>query len=362
MKILFVNPFGIGDVLFTTPLIRPLAEKGHRIYYWCNERVADILRCNGSVEGVFSLSRGDIKRFFRVSPLKALKRFFGVAAAIRTKAFDLAFDFSLDYRYSLILRLLGVRKIAGFDYKGRGFLLSHKIAVSGFDNEHMVEHYAKLLQFVDSTIKTDGRMELVVTQQQELWANELLRHHGVGTGNVLIGVAPGGGASWGKDAFRKQWPKEYFACLSDILAETGQYKIIIFGSRDDIEVCDYIAETVKKKVINICGRTTLPQLAALLKQCMLLIANDGGLLHMASALGVGTVSIFGPVDEKVYGPYPPSGKHVTVTADVECRPCYKNFRYNPCDERRCLKLVTPAHVLKKVHKVIRGYSTSQVRH
>ena len=73
VKILFINPFGIGDVLFTIPLIRPLREKGNFLYYWCNERVADILRYNKAIESIFSLSRGDLKKLFKKSPVKAIK-------------------------------------------------------------------------------------------------------------------------------------------------------------------------------------------------------------------------------------------------------------------------------------------------
>ena len=129
MKILFVNPFGIGDVLFTTPLIRGLKERGHSIYYWCNERVQGILRHNDAVSGIYALSRGDLKRYYNDSPLEAAKALFAIAKKIRHEKFDIALDFSLDYRYSLLLRLLGVKKIVGFDYKGRGRFLSDKIAV-----------------------------------------------------------------------------------------------------------------------------------------------------------------------------------------------------------------------------------------
>jgi len=69
---------------------------------------------------------------------------------------------------------------------------------------------------------------------------------------------------------------------------------------------------------------------------------------MAAALGVNTVSLFGPVDEKVYGPYPPSDRHVVLTGDAECRPCYKNFRYKECDDRICLDSIEPAEVLEAV--------------
>lgn len=345
MKILFVNPFGIGDVLFSTALIRPLKEKGNSIYYWCNERVVDILKHNKAIESIFPLSRGDLKRIFKTSASEAIKRAIDVIRAIKRERFDIALDFSLDYRYSLLLRILGVNRIAGFDYKGRGRFLTDRIKMDGFDGRHMVGHYAKLLKFIDESIAVRDRMELFPGSSEESWADGFLKRHGISDGDILIGIAAGGGASWGGGAFRKHWPKDRFACIADSLISTHTGKIILFGSENESDICNFISDRMKSGVINLCGKTSLGQFAALLKKCRLLITNDGGPLHMASALGVKTVSVFGPVDEKVYGPYPPSKDHIVITGDVECRPCYKNFRYSLCSDRVCLDEIRLSEVL-----------------
>lgn len=346
MKILFVNPFGIGDVLFTTPLVRALKEKGHSIYYWCNERVVDILKYNEALEDIFALSRGDFKRIFNTSAVGAVKRAVGLIRRLRRERFDMALDFSLDYRYSLLLRILAVKRIIGFDYRKRGRFLTDKIKIGGFDDEHMVERYLKLLKFIDKEITPRRKMELFVGHSEEEWADDFLRRNGIGASGVLIGIAPGGGTSWGESAFRKHWPKEKFAHISIELAAEKRYRIMLFGSEEERDISDFIARSMKNDAVNLCGKTTLGQFAAVLRRCKLLIANDGGPLHMASALGVKTVSIFGPVDEKVYGPYPPSGEDITIKADVECRPCYKNFRYPFCDNRICLDSIEPSAVLE----------------
>ena len=86
----------------------------------------------------------------------------------------------------------------------------------------------------------------------------------------------------------------------------------------------------------------------------LVVTNDGGPLHMASALGVKTVSIFGPVDEKVYGPYPPSDKHIVITnKNITCRPCYKNFRFWGCPNNlSCVKDITVDEVFTAVRSLL----------
>ncbi len=109
---------------------------------------------------------------------------------------------------------------------------------------------------------------------------------------------------------------------------------------------------MKTKPVVSCGKTTLGQMAALLDKCDLVVTNDGGPLHMAVALKKKIVAIFGPVDEKVYGPYPQAGRYITVTSNVRCRPCYKNFKYGKCDTLDCLKNIKPADVINAVEKLM----------
>ena len=353
MKILFVNPFGIGDVLFTTTLIRPLREKGNSLYYWCNERVADVLRHNEAIERLFCLSRGDLKKLFKKSPVKAVKKAIELIWKIKKEKFDIALDFSLDYRYSLLLWLLGVKKIVGFDYKGRGHFLSDKVKIEGFSGRHMVKHYEALLRFIDGSIEPHDTMELFIGDEEKKWADEFLSRHGIENSDILIGISPGGGTSWGESAFRKRWPKEKFAYLTDEFCAANKYKIILFGNEEEKPLCDFIYKERGNKIINLCGKITLGQFSAILGKCAVLITNDGGPLHIAVALGVKTVSIFGPVDEKVYGPYPPSENHKVITAKVECRPCYKNFRYAPCLRRKCLESIEPSIAISAVRTILK---------
>ena len=107
-------------------------------------------------------------------------------------------------------------------------------------------------------------------------------------------------------------------------------------------------------IIDMTGRLSLEEFAAMIRELKLLICNDGGPLHMAVALGANTVSVFGPVDEKIYGPYPASVKHVVVSrTDVPCRPCYRKFKYADCDKRECLEKISVNDVLAAVEKVLK---------
>ena len=92
-------------------------------------------------------------------------------------------------------------------------------------------------------------------------------------------------------------------------------------------------------------------MAALFEQCRLAIVNDAGPLHVAVAVGVKTVSIFGPVDPKIYGPYPAEG-HSVVQKDLPCQPCYRRFCMANCEHISCLSELSVEEVYRKVKGIL----------
>lgn len=350
-KILFVNPFGIGDVLFTTPLIRPLKEQNNIIYYWCNERVADILKYNRAIEAIFPLSRGDLKRIFKTSTREAIKKIIDLIRNIKKEKFDIALDFSLDYRYSLLLRILGIKKIVGFDYKGRGRFLTDRIKINGFYDKPIADYNRDLLQLLGLDIKK-GKIELPLSDEDEKFAADFCTSAGIKKEDIVIGVAVGGGSSFGsiKNKF-KRWDIEKFISLIEEIYNSLNAKVIIFWGPGEENLVDKILSSLKKIPI-VTPQTSIRQMAAIMKKCNIIVANDAGPLHVAVSQGVKTVSIFGPSDEKVYGPYPPGRDHVIVTKELDCRPCYLAFKVPDCESRRCLEAISPEDVLRAVRSLL----------
>ena len=176
---------------------------------------------------------------------------------------------------------------------------------------------------------------------------------GIEENDLVIGIAPGAGGSWGKDAVYKHWPALKFAQVADRLAAELKAKIIILGDESERKIADVIMHVMRNKPIDLTGKTSLEILPAVIKNCNLLITNDGGPMHMAVALGVKTVSIFGPVSELVYGPFPYSNKHVVLKWDMSCRPCYNNFRLPGCDkDRECLRSVSVDAVFEAASRLL----------
>ena len=128
----------------------------------------------------------------------------------------------------------------------------------------------------------------------------------------------------------------------------------MLGNTREAVICERVNSLAGNRTLNYCGKTTIEKLIGILSKCKLVITNEGGLLHMASGLGVKTVSIFGPVNEATYGPYPRDSRHIVLARkDLPCRPCYKKFKYNNCSTKLCLETITVDEVFAASEKALK---------
>ncbi|TBR17076.1 glycosyltransferase family 9 protein, partial [bacterium] len=169
----------------------------------------------------------------------------------------------------------------------------------------------------------------------------------------IVVIAPGAGKSWGKDAHLKHWPAQNYSALADKVIENYSAKIIIVGDYSEKGIIQNVISGMHHAALDLSGRTSVGELAALFRGANLLITNDGGPLHMAVAVDTRTVSIFGPVDDLVYGPYPLSDKHRVAKNTISCRPCYRDFRMFPCaNEQKCIHGLSVEGVFNLVKELI----------
>ncbi|MBN2453523.1 MAG: glycosyltransferase family 9 protein [Candidatus Omnitrophica bacterium] len=357
-KILIVNPFGIGDVIFSTPLIEILKNKNPSCFigYICNKRAYEVIKSDPKIDKFFIYEKDDFRAVWAKSKMACLKLARDFLASVRREKFDIVIDLSLGYQYSLLLGLAGIKKRYGFNYKGRGRFLTKKIDIDGFEEKHVVEYYCEILKFMG--IDTgEFRLEprVYVTREDIAWADGFLKANGASLGDLLVGVIPGCGASWGMDARHRRWERGGFAIVCDGLAHRYGARVLLMGDARETEICVDIQGRMKSKAIMACGKTSLRNFLGLISRCALIITNDGGPLHMAVGLGLKTISIFGPVDEKIYGPYPMTENHAVIAKnDIPCRSCYKKFKYKICENRTCLTSIKPEDVLAAADRFLLG--------
>ena len=348
-KVLIINTFGIGDVLFTTPFISNLREEypGLFIGYIANIRTAPILKDNKKINKVFVYERDDFLAIYRRSKWQFFSEIYKFLMQVKKENFDIVFDFSLNTPANIFMWLLGIKHRIGFNYKNRSPLLTYKIPILGFEGKHVVEYYLDLAQRLGLKV-TNRNLEVFISDNDYAWADDFLKGQGILKSQRAIGVIPGGGASWGKEARFRRWDTQKFAQLVDKIVEKFGLPIILMGDKLEEPLCEDIAKRARGKIIQACGKTTLNQFIALLKRCDFVFLNDGGPLHLAVAAGAKTVSLFGPVDEVVYGPYGPADRHRVVTNSVACRPCYRRFKMTNCEHVSCMKNIEVNDILSKL--------------
>jgi heptosyltransferase-2 len=350
-----INPFGVGDILFSTPLLSVVKEKHPVSYigYICNIRTREILETNPEINEIFVFERDEYRALWRYSKIKCIRRLSCFWNEIRKRRFDEVIDLSLGKEYAFFCWLAGIKERRGFDYKGRGRFLTHKVHFDGFNDKPVAEYYLDLLG-----IKKQGGMHAVLVPDHNdiAYIDDFLEKFGLGQKDLLVGIAPGGGISFGKkDQGRRQWGAARFSELSDRIVERFNARMVLIWGPGEKHLVEKIAGGMKKNSL-IAPKTTIRQMAALCKRCRIVICSEGGPLHIASSQGVSTVSIFGPVDEKVYGPYPSNENNIVIASDIECRPCYKRFKLSECETKKCLEDISVntvySAITKKLEKTV----------
>ncbi len=356
-RILVVNPFGIGDVLFSMPLVQALRKTypDAQIGYVANERAHNVVRMSRAVDEVIMFNRDQFRRMgLHHTPL-FLNKVGHFLSIIRRGRFDTMIDLSLARQYSFFGFLLGIPKIVGFDYKGRGIFLNKKIRLEAYEGMPVAEKQLELLRFFDSAPKPDPASFVWDYEIPEVFkriSTELMSQLHLSRGEPFIVVAPGGGRSWGRNALYKQWDAEGFAQVCRRLRSERGMKFVFAGDSYESELLNRTAQ-LAGAAGSVLISEALPAVAGIIKESRMMLCNDGGLMHLANMMGVKTVSLFGPVDENVYGPYRRNVQGEVLTASVACRPCYSRFVFPECKfERQCLSKISVESVSLAVEKVL----------
>ena len=352
-RFLIVNPFGIGDVLFTTPIIEAIKKESADNYigYICNIRTAPLLSSNPNVNKVFVYEKDEYRNLWKESKTGCIKKFSSFLREVKGEKFDTAFDLSMAKGSGFFLKLAGIGGRIGYNYKNRGIFLTARINLKGgYSEKHMAEYYKDLLPLAGISIPEKHPLNIYIPDENKKNADRLLAENGISGDELFIAMAPGGGASWGGTSFRKHWKKDGFAEVARLICGDKGMKLLLLGSSSDKPICDYI-HSREIRTIDLCAKTGLLEFAAIVKRSKLLLTNDGGPLHVGVATGTKTVSIFGPVDDKVYGPYPLSDRHLVIkNKDIDCRPCYRNFKIPKCEGLECLEDIAAETVMDAIKK------------
>jgi len=236
----------------------------------------------------------------------------------------------------------------GYATDGRQALLTHPLEVPEWRNsKHEVFYYLKIVAELEWLIKReqtflntqpDGSLEISIGRQAA--ARDFLRARGVKSisdGRALVALCPGS-----INSRAKRWPVERYAALGDRLIDELQAEVVLIGSVAEVEVSLEVSRQMRNQPVVLTGQTDLAELVAILSQVDLLITNDTGPAHIASALGRATLVIFGPTNPLTTRPFSPLGEILRQPPD--CAPCM--LRDCPIDHR-CMTAISPNEVFER---------------
>jgi heptosyltransferase-2 len=330
MQILIRATNWIGDAIMSLPALRAVRRRfpEAEITVLARPWVSALYEGEGSIDKVLLLEGASGARDWRAR--------LHLVRLLRRGHFDLAILFPNSFESAAVVRLAGVKRIIGYARDGRGFLLTEAIPPPkpGEIAVHERFYYLELLRrarLIDSIPDTP---EIRLDGAAELRAKGEKRFDMLQVKLPAIGVSPG--AAYGS---AKRWLPERFAESAARLASEMGASVAVFGSAAEKAMCADVARAAHGH--NFAGATSLREFIEMTAACRLFLTNDSGAMHIASALGVPSVTVFGPTDETATGPLGPSAR--LVREPVDCAPCL--LRECPIDHR-CMTRVTADRVVE----------------
>lgn len=218
------------------------------------------------------------------------------------------------------------------------------------DHKHEVDYCLELAQAAGAQIEEGDRVpRLFIDQRASQEVEQLLAQEGLRADKPLIAchVSSNNGQS-------KRWPIPYWATLADRLIREDEANVVLTGGSSDLPLIEQITKRMHERPMNMAGKTSLPQLAALLQRADLLVSGDSGPMHIGGAVGTPLIAIHGPTDPALSGPVSP--KATILRSDIWCSPCYN--AKGPADCRffttQCMKNITPNQVFSVIHEKLQG--------
>jgi heptosyltransferase II len=365
MKVMIRVPNWVGDAVMAEPALRQLRRifNDARITFVARPWVAGLFEGENLYDEVIPAPEA---RGF----LQSTNQFIKEARTLRGEKFDYGVLLTNSFGTALSARASGIRKVAGYRTDARHVLLHLSIPLDAdYRTKHQVLYYLNMARKLEEKLSGESQVDLLhaqprlqATEESQAKARGMLAEAGIEVGGETSEVSEGAHGrapaqksevdsplsavgSKESDVYiqiqnpkskiqnpkivalnpgatnsrAKQWLAERFAATADALADRDGFQTIIIGAAGDVERAGEVAQLMRTKVANLAGRTSIAELKAVLSLSSVLISNDTGAAHVAAALGVPTVVVFGPTEH--FATRPLSDVAAVVRHDVECSPC-----------------------------------------
>lgn len=349
-EILVVLIAGIGDLVMATPALIALRNrfKDKRISILTIPRSAEIIQGAPYIDEIFTLNI-DFTDFKSIFDMITQRQTWRLIKILRKKKFDILINLqALDtfigtLEMMLLFWLIGGKYKVGRDTHSRGFFYDLKIEEKREKNKHEVDMNLEVVKLLGAEIN-NTKLEVYTSDEDEKVVFNLFTQYNINIDTLLVGLNPG--------AFRpsRRWVTERWAQVADKIVEEYKAKIIITGSGSEKEMVQELANLMKFSPIIVAGKLSIKQLAVLVKRLNLFITNDTGPMHIAVAMRIPLVALFGPGDVYRIGPYGQDCKRqLVIRKEIDCiRPCYKFS----CNDMRCMNEISVGDVMNAVRDLL----------
>jgi heptosyltransferase-1 len=334
-RILLIKPSSLGDIVLALPVLSSLRANfpDARISWFVRPEYAPLLDCTSGIDEIMLFDRKLLgKWWYNPRAFGALIKLIG---RLRRAKFDLVIDLQGLLRTALFAWLSGCKNRFGMN-AAREFatvFYTHKIPRDN-DSIHLIDYYLKTVTVAGAS-HTTVDFNLTPPAQAKDGIAGLLARYNIGHDRYAVFVP-------GSSHVSKCWPVENFAALADKIAAQFDLSITAVGTTREKPLVQKLKSCTKAPIANFAGLTDIPQLVALLQGAKLVISNDTGPGHIAAALGVPLVIIFGTTNPARIHPYQRPNSVAAVDADK------RGCEIESSNPRHTISAVTVDHVFEKV--------------
>lgn len=351
--ILFIKPCCLGDLVMTTPLLEVIhqAYPEAKITYAAGTWSKVVPKHNPEVHTIIDCGSVGIPGRYNLRDYMKLVR------TLRRNHFDMAFVLDRSPMLTFLPWLAGIPRRIGPDSLGRGFSLTDRVPVSSSPAhlQHQAEMYLDLARAIGVPVNAPQMHFLPTEEERQTVA-------GNQSSSIRVALFTGGGSNPGMELTAKRWPLARYRELAAKLIRELDVQILLSGGPDDVPLnrqlhdeLDTLEESTRpgETVIDITGNTNLGELAANLEHCDLFIGNDSSPMHLAAAVNIPVIAIFGPTSPLEYGPYPlDDPQHVAIWRHPTGKPCFFLGKMQACANCTCMSSVTVEEVWQAARRLL----------
>ncbi len=263
---------------------------------------------------------------------------------LRAKRFDKVYVLKRSLSSAIIARLTGAPERVGFSTEGRGFLLTKRVPYR--HDRHEVLNFLDVLR-ADNVAVVEDHLEAWLTEEEKSFADDFLQRSGIKPGERIVAIHPFTANP------PRAWNLDNFIELANKLQQKYSVRILVFGGKRDTAAIERLLGNIAPRPIVAIGNTTIRESMAILSRCCLLVCNDSGIMHLAAALRIPLVALFGPQSPVKFGPW-----------GDKCRVIYRSFPCSPCEQRffqeckpsdrlspECMETICVGEVLEEIDRL-----------